>query len=380
MAALRELAGRLWREHASPPRLAAAVAVGVIVGCSPFFGLHLWIGLALAVLLRLNKVAVFVGSQISIPPLAPLLGFASVQVGSLILEGRLARLTLEDFQLARLFGLVRGFLLDWVVGGLVVGVALAIPALAVTWTVARRRARRARTEEAATTQAWRRDLAGAAARYARARRPHRFYAWFKYRMDPLYREVCERMGPVECAVDLGTGLGMLPVLLALRGQARRVVGVDWDAEKVASGRLASADLAAVELVAADLRGYALPGADAVVLADVLHYWPLEEQRAILRRAAAALGPGGRLFVRETDRRARSWLTRALEGIAVRTGWNRGPGLTYRTEEELRQELEQLGLRCECAEASSTVHQGNVLLWGRRPAPDAGSGGAAPETS
>ena len=363
------LASRLWREHTSPARLGLAVAVGIIVGCSPFFGLHLWIGLGLAVLLRLNKVAVFLGSQISIPPLAPLLGFSSVQVGALVLTGETVRLEVDAFRLSQLYSLLRQFLLDWVVGGLLVGLALALPAFLITFVLVRARRNGDRSGSELDHQ-WRRDLRAAAERYREAPPGHRHYARIKYRMDPLYRQVCELLGQRGRIVDLGTGLGMLPLLLALRGQGERIVGVDWDEAKVRSGQRAASGLEAVlELRHQDIREHELDadGVDAVVLADVLHYWPEEEQQAMLRRAAAALRPGGRLVIRETDREARSLVTRALEAVAVRLGWNRGPGLTYRTAEELREALRALGLRCGADEASSSaVHRGNVLIWADRP--------------
>jgi uncharacterized protein (DUF2062 family)/SAM-dependent methyltransferase len=352
------------QEHSRPHRLAAAVAVGILVGCSPFFGLHFWIGLGLALLLRLNKLAVFLGSQISIPPLAPLIGFASVQLGALLLYGELVHLRLDDFNLGNLPALLRQFLLSWLVGGLVVGGVIAAPAYLLTYLILQVR----RGKHPHQDQDPEHELVQAAARFAGGPPAHRHYARFKYRMDPVYRQVCDLLGQRDHVVDLGTGLGMLPVLLAQRGQVNRVVGVDWDEAKIRSGKLAAAELPGVELLCQDLREHSMEreSTDGVVLIDVLHYWPIEEQRRILSAAAGALRPGGRLVVRETDRLARSWLTRALEAIAVRVGWNRGPGLTYRTEEELRGELGELDLRCGEGEASSSsVHRGNILVWGDR---------------
>jgi uncharacterized protein (DUF2062 family)/2-polyprenyl-3-methyl-5-hydroxy-6-metoxy-1,4-benzoquinol methylase len=358
-ARIRALLARLWKEHASPARLGAAVGVGVIVGCSPFFGLHLPLGLGLAHLLRLNKLAVVLGSQISIPPLAPLLGFASVQLGSRLLDGRALTLGAADFTLARLPSLVSSFFLDWVVGGLVVGLGLALPIGLLTALVVRLR------RGPASPDPWRAELAAALARYRDAPRGHRGYLRFKLPMDPVYRMVCTELGRVGTVVDLGTGLAPLPILLAQRGQAERAIGIEWDAAKVASARRAAAGLDAVEIREGDARSAELPEADAVLLIDLLHYYPREEQRALLAHAAAALRPGGRLAVRETVREGRSGLTRLLEGIAVALRWNKGPTLRYLTTAELRGELEQLGLRCEePSGASSSLHKGNVLLWAR----------------
>jgi uncharacterized protein (DUF2062 family)/2-polyprenyl-3-methyl-5-hydroxy-6-metoxy-1,4-benzoquinol methylase len=358
------------------------VGVGVLIGCSPFFGLHLWLGLLAAYLLRLNKLAVVLGAQISIPPVAPLLGFASVQAGAFLLRGQPTVLTADDFALARLPSVMEETIVDWMVGGLVLGAGLGLAAGiiagAVVWSVRRRRGQGALQPAAIAEEwaSWRTSLRVASGRYARVRGAHRWYAWSKLRMDPLYRLVHRGVGRgVSCAVDLGTGIGLLPVLLAVSGRAERVIGVDWDHQKVATGEAAARDLAEVELVVGDIRQQVIPAADLIVLADVLHYWPVDEQRELLRRAAAALRTGGRLVVRETDRAPRSRATRTLEAIAVRSGWNRAPGLVYRTASELRSDLEAAGLSCHLEQASSACHHGNVLIWGKRATAD-GAGGRA----
>jgi uncharacterized protein (DUF2062 family)/2-polyprenyl-3-methyl-5-hydroxy-6-metoxy-1,4-benzoquinol methylase len=367
-ASLRELRDRLLREHTGPSRLGAAVTVGVVVGCSPFFGLHLWIGLGLALLLRINKLAVFLGSQISIPPLAPLLGFASVQIGSQVLEGRWMHLGLSEFTLSHHGTLLREFLLFWLVGGLFLGAALGLPAFVVTTLVVKRRHARgsAAGDRSASDHAWLSDQRRVLSRYAAAPRGHRGYLRFKLRLDPVYRQICEALGHRERVIDLGTGLALLPLLLGLREQAPAIVGVEWDERKLASARQACAGVAGIELVQADVRAWPTPSADAVLLIDLLHYYAVDAQHDLLRRGADALRPGGQLIIRETERRGRSLFTRAMEFLAVRLAWNRGPGLTYRTVEELKIELEALGLACVAEPSSSRLHRGNFLLWAERP--------------
>src|SRR5262249_5814956 len=117
------------------------------------------------------------------------------------------------------------------------------------------------------------------------------------------------------------------------------------------------------------RGFALPACDVVTLVDVLHYYDADAQRAILRRAADALRPGGRLLVREADR-ARTGgarFTRLVERAATRLGWNRGPAIRFRPVEELRADLEALGLRVRADEVAGRLHPGNVLLIAERAA-------------
>jgi hypothetical protein len=53
--------------HDTPARTAAAFGVGVAIGFSPFVGLHILIGLVLAFVFNLNRVAVLAGLWINLP-------------------------------------------------------------------------------------------------------------------------------------------------------------------------------------------------------------------------------------------------------------------------------------------------------------------------
>lgn len=392
--ALRFLVRSLVESHTTPARLAAAVVVGAIIGATPFFGLHLWICLGVAGLLRLNPTATYAAANISLPPLVPLLGYASVQVGERLLHARWLPYTKHEFRLlldapGGLKAAAGRFFVDWLVGGVFVGAGLGVLMAGAVYVAARRRAaRRARAalDEAATMldgadaqngMADAYDLEGApsgalldeavraASRLYRGTAPKlRWYAHFKYRMDPCYRRIARLVPAGALVVDLGTGLGMLPVLLGVLPGGRRALGLDWDGEKLQAGRHAAAGLAGVELREGDARSTELPPCDVVTLVDVLHYYEAAEQRAILERAAAALRPGGLLLVREGDARRRggAGFTRAVEELAVRIGWNRGDGRTkFRAADSLASELESLGLRVRVEPLAARTHPGNVLL-------------------
>ena len=94
---------RFWKENIikseeSAHKKATAVALGVFVGISPFWGLHTLIVFLLAAVFNLNKVIAFVFSNISIPPLIPVIIYASYQAGSLLTgNGFSWELSLSDF-------------------------------------------------------------------------------------------------------------------------------------------------------------------------------------------------------------------------------------------------------------------------------------------
>lgn len=137
----------LLAEHATPARLGVAVGVGVFCGCSPFHGFQFLLALLLAWALRVNKLAVMVGLQISAPPVTPLIGLAGLQSGALLLHGRLLPLRPGELRAAVHGSLTRALLTDFVVGSLALGVGLGmlLGLLTTAWV----RRRRARTGEAA---------------------------------------------------------------------------------------------------------------------------------------------------------------------------------------------------------------------------------------
>jgi uncharacterized protein len=139
--------------HDSPQRTAAAYALGVFFGFSPFLGLHTVLALLFAFVLNLNRVAVLVGVYSNLPwILAPYYTLTTVG-GAELLRMKLP----EGFsaQLHRLFGLsfwhaefwrqlitmMRPFLWPYTVGSLIGAIVLAAVAyrVALAFVIARRR-------------------------------------------------------------------------------------------------------------------------------------------------------------------------------------------------------------------------------------------------
>lgn len=365
-ARLHALALHIWQQHRSPGRVAAALWLGFVIGCTPLFGLHFVVCAAAAGLLRLNLPLMYAAANISVPPMIPILGWLSVEIGSLVGSGQAMHLTRADFTGAALPQTAARFFWAWLRGGAVLGGGIGLCVGGLVYVLLRRRAAASGVPDGDPVSA---AIARAARRYERTHPRYRHYARFKYRLDPVYRALCSEMPERAEVLDLGCGLGMLPLALAELGRVRRAVGLDWDAAKIAAGQQAAADLPSVELSAGDLRTAALAPCDVVTLVDVLHYYDAATQRDVLARAAAALRPGGLLLIRETDpaHRGGARLTRLIERAAVRLGWNRGPRVTDRPLDELAADLRALGLAVTQRALAATTHPGNVLVLGRKPA-------------
>jgi uncharacterized protein (DUF2062 family) len=75
----------LGREE-SPERVAAAIAVGIGVGFSPFIGFHIWIALGLAFLFRLNKIDAALGQFVGNPWTLPAVYALGYRLGRRLLN------------------------------------------------------------------------------------------------------------------------------------------------------------------------------------------------------------------------------------------------------------------------------------------------------
>src|SRR5258705_8400718 len=124
-------------------------------------------------------------------------------------------------------------------------------------------------------------ISRAARRYlARSLPWYSCYAVMKYGLDPCYEEILRAVPPGARLADLGAGLGLLPVALALYGGGRSAAGVDWDRRKLRAGGRVMRGLAQASLAEGDLRAVAIPPCDIVALVDVLHGFEVSEQQAI----------------------------------------------------------------------------------------------------
>lgn len=87
---IREKGGKkFWRDdvlkiNESPMKKAKAVALGLFIGISPFWGLQSLLVFFLAQFLKLNRVLAFFFSNISIPPLIPFIIYGSFKLGGWI--------------------------------------------------------------------------------------------------------------------------------------------------------------------------------------------------------------------------------------------------------------------------------------------------------
>ena len=348
MRHLHQLWYRLRGGELSALRLAASVAVGLFVGVLPLYGLHFALCLVICLAWRLDLVTAYLAANISIPPIAPFLLVAEVEMGALVVTGKAATFTVEQ---ARQLG-VTGYVGQAMVGAVTLGSGLALVGGLATWTIARRLRGSSRLSQ---------GIERTVARYRAASRGDRAYVVMKLESDPVVSQLANRPDPLGKVVDAGAGRGQMSLLLLELGQATEVVGFDWDERKVALARKAAGTDA--DFVHASLESWSWPPADTVLLIDVLHYLDRDEQRRVLHFAAACLRPNGHLLIRDVDASSwwRSWMTRSAERLGARLGYNRARTLAFVPLSETLATLESLGLNARTVPAAAGTPLTNVLI-------------------
>jgi len=145
---LKELWRRAKSERASPREIGWAVAIGAFSGCTPAIGTHTWVALGLATLLKKNRLFAWLGSRISNMVMLPFIALAEVQVAHRLRTGEW--LVIDRHAIIEKPGPI---LLDWCLGTIPVGGAIALAMGMMAYGIAHARDRRREKAEEAAAKA-----------------------------------------------------------------------------------------------------------------------------------------------------------------------------------------------------------------------------------
>jgi cyclopropane fatty-acyl-phospholipid synthase-like methyltransferase len=176
----------------------------------------------------------------------------------------------------------------------------------------------------------------------------RVYARGKLSSDPVYGAVAGLLaGRPLPLLDLGCGIGLLPMFLRAHGYQPKITGVEADVRKVAQAVATSQQLAtpAFSILEQDVR-QPLEHRGHVTLLDVLHYLPPADQARLLELCAAyASESGARVIIREClrERTLRYGATVVQESFSRAVRWLRSERLVFPTLDFLVTTMSRCGM-------------------------------------
>ena len=130
----RQTVGNFFSEHAHDPlRMSLAVGLGLFCGIAPIWGYQMIVAAALAHFFRLNKAITLVASNISIPPVAPLIVGIAFILGHWIFTGEVLALSWPQMTRASTFK----FFWQFLIGSIALAVIVATVGTIATYAVAR---------------------------------------------------------------------------------------------------------------------------------------------------------------------------------------------------------------------------------------------------
>ena len=333
------LLNRLRGGRFEPLRAGFSVGVGLFIGAQPLYGLHLPLCLAICVPLRLDALLAYAAANISNPLLAPLIVLSEIQLGSLVVYGRVLPIHMSQLKGSNIGHLA----VQLGLGAVLLGVVLSIAGGLLAANIAKWAQRRRRNKTSLDARVLRQAILRTCQRYNSVPTADRHYVANKLRFDPVTTAICDATAHLGDVVDVGCGRGQLGLLLYELGRIRTLTGFDWDECKIDVARIAATNDALYFVQ--DAQSAVIPRADTILIVDVLHYLPLTGQEELLQRAAVSLRTGGTLVVREVDakRTLGSVITQWFERLSIYSNFNRGSAPSFRSRQQQCEALCRHGL-------------------------------------
>ncbi|HEY4369471.1 MAG TPA: class I SAM-dependent methyltransferase [Steroidobacteraceae bacterium] len=203
--------------------------------------------------------------------------------------------------------------------------------------------------------------------------PSRYHYWYarsKLATDPLYAAVQGVFRDSQVPLlDIGCGIGLLPLWLKAAGCGFDYLGLDIDAGKIdiARSAVARAGLSQARFEVSDLAAGLPAHSGSVAILDVLQYLAPASRDELLACAARCVAPEGKLVIRAglDDRSWRAAITRFTDKLGHLSRWMSTAPQAQPTAEGLTGMLARHGLHCEFTPLSGNTPFNNWLVIARR---------------
>ena len=129
-----------------------------------------------------------------------------------------------------------------------------------------------------------------------------WYVRVKMKMEKNYAFFDSMLPDTGQITDIGCGMGQMDFMLSMYKSGRRILGIDYDDEKitVAQHCWLNKCLGGLSFRCEDASQAELPESDAFIISDMMHYLSAEKQQELIRRCATKLKSGGLILVRDSD--------------------------------------------------------------------------------
>jgi ubiquinone/menaquinone biosynthesis C-methylase UbiE len=179
----------------------------------------------------------------------------------------------------------------------------------------------------------------------------RMFAWFKMKLDPMFPDLAELVGPSKTIIDIGSGYGIPAVWLLEILPDANVYCIEPDMERVRIAKRAIGTRGVITQGAApDIPIPKLP-ADIAIMLDMIHYLNDEQLSMTFEKLRQQLRKGGRMLIRVTIpiKETAPWF-RWIETLRLRIHKIKS---YYRPAEDIQKIMQQAGFEITMMKPSAS---------------------------
>jgi 2-polyprenyl-3-methyl-5-hydroxy-6-metoxy-1,4-benzoquinol methylase len=151
-------------------------------------------------------------------------------------------------------------------------------------------------------------------------------------------------------LDIGTGFGLLPLLLGMQAKKLDIVAIDLDDRRIGFAKKASKNFQNIQFKTGRIDTLKLPTTfTTVTIIDVLYLLPKAEKIKIIRKTRRLLKPGGLVFIKINNRSLNltyffTWLQEKITVHFLGETATNFSGLYFETPAEIAEVMRNNGFR------------------------------------
>ncbi len=184
------------------------------------------------------------------------------------------------------------------------------------------------------------------------------YALLRQIILPI-RKVEKHIPQTGLIFDVGCGFGVTSLYFALSSKDRQVVGFDLSRKRIISAKKAGKSIENLKFFIKDIsKEHIKKKADCIAVIDLLHHIKYSDQKRFLQQCYANVKKGGRLVVKEIDKKLffRCLWTLILDKIITLGG-----KMNYSNRTDLIRILENIGFKVRYYNIASMFYPHFILV-------------------
>ncbi|MFA5286746.1 MAG: DUF2062 domain-containing protein [Candidatus Omnitrophota bacterium] len=127
---------RAFKAHNKPHEIALGVAIGAFIGILPVYGFHtILCVIAFFLIPKANKLAVLLGTNVSLPPTVATITWTAYDIGRMILINKHYPPISWEYLRDLRFSKISAFYYPLLIGSVVLGLLVALILYLITWVI-----------------------------------------------------------------------------------------------------------------------------------------------------------------------------------------------------------------------------------------------------